>query len=220
MSNRPSIDEGVAVSAGEERGRQSPAPGDDGGDDDLEEAEPTRPPHTTTSSSSSVPLSFLPELHNSVSFYDPDTLLFLDHVGSTPNSPKRSSVPTSVSGRLSADHRRYSQDQLEHLSPELGGREHDDDDDEEDDGGEAEGSLRREPPKSEVARRVRESIQISRQSGGASGSGGVGGPSLDVELVELLLTELEGTKREMKELQGKYNAFRVRLFRFLPRLVG
>lgn len=35
---------------------------------------------------------------------------------------------------------------------------------------------------------------------------------LDVDLVEMLLGELDGTKMEMRDLQGKYSAFRVSAF--------
>ena len=68
-------------------------------------------------------------------------------------------------------------------------------------------SSRTTRPSTDVARKVRESIRLSKASGdgGDSGKGG-----LDVELVEMLLGELEVTKREMKDLQEKYNAFRVR----------
>ena len=140
------------------------------------------------------PPSFVSELHNSVSFYDPDTLLFLDHVGSTPTSPQGKNLNGL---RYSNDISHVPAEQIEHLSPELGGAPSDDD--ENDHGGARE-------PKSEVARKVRESIQSSKREGDNAG-----GSSLDVELVELLLSELDGTKKEMKELQGKYNAFRVSL---------
>lgn len=64
-------------------------------------------------------------------------------------------------------------------------------------------------------RRVRESI---RQSRGASISSAIGespsgigsGMTLDIDLVELLIKELEETKNRMKELQKNYNAIRVR----------
>jgi len=63
-----------------------------------------------------------------------------------------------------------------------------------------------DPAKSEVARKVRESIQLAKRE-----SEGLGVQSgLDVDLVEMLLGELEGTKKEMSDLQSKYNAFRVR----------
>jgi hypothetical protein len=67
--------------------------------------------------------------------------------------------------------------------------------------------------RTDVARRVRESIHVAKREseGGAQPPG-----ALDVELVEMLLKELEETKKEMKEIKGKYNAFRVRFFPFPP----
>ena len=67
--------------------------------------------------------------------------------------------------------------------------------------------------------KVRESIRRSRggslsnESGSKSSSGSVysNGMTLDVELVELLISELEQTKNKMKELQKNYNAIRVRI---------
>ncbi|GAA5951286.1 hypothetical protein JCM21900_003827 [Sporobolomyces salmonicolor] len=137
------------------------------------------------------------DLHGSVSFYDPDSLLFLDHIGSAPSSPKHApkAPPEIITGTDGDD----PEEQLvEHLSrrPDSAG--------EEADAGGA-GSA-----KSEVARKVRESIQLVKResSGGAGGAASASQHGLDVELVEMLLAELEGTKKEMSELQSKYNAFR------------
>lgn len=63
-------------------------------------------------------------------------------------------------------------------------------------------------------RRVRESIRQSRGASMSSVAGdspsGIGsGMTLDIELVELLIKELEETKNRMKELQKNYNAIRV-----------
>ncbi|GAA6006236.1 hypothetical protein JCM11491_002080 [Sporobolomyces phaffii] len=191
-------------------------------------------------------------LHGSMSFYDPDSLLFLNGIGSNPASPKISSseqdsLPSitrtsgdgggprrSTPSRGRDDDEDDEQELLEPLATDLN-RSHskrhgggagatatatarrqrpsgdgssnsgsgDDDDDEEEEGerrragGDAGG-------KSEVARKVRESIQLAkRESDGHSVQSG-----LDVELVEMLLGELEGTKKEMNDLQSKYNAFR------------
>lgn len=64
-------------------------------------------------------------------------------------------------------------------------------------------------------KRVRESIRQSRgaslsSAAGESPSGMGSGMTLDIELVELLIKELEQTKNRMKELQKNYNAIRVR----------
>lgn len=65
----------------------------------------------------------------------------------------------------------------------------------------------------DALRKVRESIRRSRGGSLSSGSGGLqranSGMTLDVELVELLISELEQTKNKMKELQKNYNAIRV-----------
>lgn len=67
-------------------------------------------------------------------------------------------------------------------------------------------------------RKVRESIRRSRGGSLSNGSGAPSGTTgdhassgmtLDVELVELLISELEQTKNKMKELQKNYNAIRV-----------
>lgn len=186
MAPRASIDEGVAEEAPvleRELSTTESIP-----EDEEEEVERTE--------TVGEPPSFVSELHNSVSFYDPDTLLFLDHVGSAPTSPQGKNLNGQ---RYSNDISQVPAEQIEHLSPDLGGPHSDDEEDK---------RMVREP-KSEVVRKVRESIQSSRQ--GIDSEGGGAGSSLDVELVEMLLGELDGTKKEMKELQGKYNAFRVRL---------
>lgn len=135
--------------------------------------------------------SLLPELHNSVSFYDPDTLLFLDHVASEPNSPRSESM-ADTHGHTSEAARGETRANGRTSSSRDSGRS---------------SVLGREPsPKSEVARQLRESIRLSRQG---SSQGGVKGMSMDIDLVELLLVELDGTKKQMQELQSKYSAFRV-----------
>lgn len=64
-------------------------------------------------------------------------------------------------------------------------------------------------------RKVRESIRQSRGASMASSAAGDSpaipgsGMTLDIELVELLIKELEQTKNRMKELQKNYNAIRV-----------
>ena len=64
-------------------------------------------------------------------------------------------------------------------------------------------------------RKVRESIRQSRgasmsSAGLESPAASASGMTLDIELVELLIKELEETKNRMKELQKNYNAIRVR----------
>lgn len=64
-------------------------------------------------------------------------------------------------------------------------------------------------------KRVRESIRQSRgaslsSAAGESSAGMSSGMTLDIDLVELLIKELEQTKNRMKELQKNYNAIRVR----------
>ncbi|KAM0756048.1 RhoGAP-domain-containing protein [Meredithblackwellia eburnea MCA 4105] len=170
---------------------------------------------TTTGSTGTAATSFLPELHHSMSFYDPDTLLFLDHVGSDGGSPPTTHLPRASGGESLAGGGMggivdVPGDQVEHLSPEIGsgsggtgGEEDEDEDDELPEGGVkaggAGGGAGRRPPKSEVASKVRESIRKSREGDGMS---------MDVELVEMLLAELDSTKKEMQDLQGRYNAFR------------
>jgi hypothetical protein len=65
----------------------------------------------------------------------------------------------------------------------------------------------------EAVKKVRESIRRSRggslSTGSGSGLRSNSGMTLDVELVELLLSELEQTKNKMKDLQKNYNAIRV-----------
>ncbi|KAK4704808.1 hypothetical protein P7C70_g1404, partial [Phenoliferia sp. Uapishka_3] len=132
----------------------------------------------------------LPELHHSMSFYDPDTLLFLNHVATDTPPPKRGSlgVQRSYSNGivdLPADN------EVERLSPNLSN--HDDSSSSDDE------QPRERNPKSELATKVRESIRLSRESQHMN---------MDVDMVELLLSELEGTRREMQNIQTKYNAFR------------
>lgn len=159
--------------------------------------------------------SWLPELHNSMSFYDPDTLLFLDHVGSDSGGGNRSDSPAALvvpsvnqggGGRrtigileeVEEERRDGTEDESEatggedeeaqeHLSPDVSA------------GGVAEDGKR---DSDGVERKVRESIRRSKDKG----------LGMDVELFEVLLMELEETKGEMKRLAGKYNAFRVSCF--------
>ncbi|GAA5832784.1 hypothetical protein JCM11251_005762 [Rhodosporidiobolus azoricus] len=146
------------------------------------------------------------ELHNSVSFYDPDTLLFLNHVGSAPPSPKLGSAAMNKAlPDLAIDDQA-----MERLSPSPGPVDVSGESDQDDNTGtyaprdpSIEASPRRRP---DVARKVRESIHLAKRESGNTEGGGGGG--LDVELVEMLLKELEETKKEMKEIKGKYNAFR------------
>jgi len=154
-----------------------------------------------------------------MSFYDPDSLLFLNGIGSTPSSPKNSldhqkALPSIVADGLMGDEGEEEQEHLDSSSRTprrhgSGGVRRDDGDSSEEEGEDDERDLgERDPAKSEVARKVRESIQLAKRE-----SEGLGVQSgLDVELVEMLLGELEGTKKEMSDLQSKYNAFRVRLF--------
>lgn len=140
--------------------------------------------------------SFLPELHNSISFYDPDTILFLDHVGNG-GVPAVDSTSTLRSQLYSNGITDIPSDQVEDLVAGV-----------EDDGFPGDGQIprrERQPSstKSEISRKVRESIRESRGDGTDRGMG------MDVDLVELLLSELDSTKNEMSELQAKYNAFRV-----------
>lgn len=151
----------------------------------------TPPPPETPSK----PASFLPELHKSMSFYDPDTLLFLDHVGSDGGrSPKTQSLSRRSQSYKAGVSNMGSVDQIERLTPDL-------DDSSEEDGTRR---VRRESDKSEISRKIRESIRRSKGDGNEMG--------MDVDLVEMLLGELDGTKNEMQDLQSKYNAFRVRTF--------
>ncbi|GAA5913420.1 hypothetical protein JCM6882_001956 [Rhodosporidiobolus microsporus] len=169
------------------------------------------------------------ELHNSMSFYDPDTLLFLNHVGSAPSSPKLGAAAGAGVGTnkalpdLALSLSRDDDQTMERLSPSPGPVDVSGESDEDGlglaaprdpasgggGGGGLESSPRRRP---DVARKVRESIHLAkRESGNAAGGEGGGGATpggLDVELVEMLLKELEETKKDMKEIKSKYNAFR------------
>ncbi|GAA98954.1 uncharacterized protein L969DRAFT_51314 [Mixia osmundae IAM 14324] len=168
----------------------------------------TPPPRPKRSSRTNV----LPE---SMSFYDPDMLVFLDAVHS-PNSPAKQRIPsqsgvpngfalphpipdspTSPTQASSAGHER-APDHVEHLSPDPGA-----------DGlfGAASGEDSADGGKlgsDTLTRRVRESIRRSRGSM-RTGSAEM---SVDVTLVEMLLTELEATKEKMKELKANYGAIR------------
>lgn len=168
-----------------------------------------------------------------MSFYDPDSLLFLNGIGSNPTSPKNNnndndddeergreleeeeeeeellSKTTSSGARQprkpQSGKQRRQRPSGDGSSNSGSGDEEDrgfDDDDDPDDGD------RGAKDNNTVARKVRESIQLAKRESDGQGSIQSG---LDVELVEMLLGELEGTKREMSDLQGKYNAFRVTL---------
>ncbi|KAK4057102.1 Rho-type gtpase-activating protein [Microbotryomycetes sp. JL221] len=197
-------------------GRASPAPAPPPNDELQPGSAPLPPPPTFAVSD---------ELHNSMSFYEPDTLLFLDHVGSLPGSPNIGSSNNHHKNSLTNRRRSSgvyvtdragdsSMDHIEHLSPDVGGTHaySDDEDDVLDDNNvsgrrTSTGGGRVARP-NDVARKVRESIRLSKASGdGDRGSSGKG-VGLDVELVEMLLGELDVTKKEMKDLQEKYNAFR------------
>lgn len=191
---RPSLGEDAILSQLDDSrsvGRDSPAPPADR--DHRTQTPPTSPPRPHARSTSQ-------DLHASASFYDPDTLLFLNHVGgSAPSSPRVGSSSKAAPELV------LNVDDIARL-PSPGPVDVSGDEDE---------SGGREGGKSEVARRVRESIQMQRResSGRAGGEGDqpLSVAGLDVELVEMLLAELETTKREMKELKSKYNAFRVSL---------
>ncbi|GAA5939549.1 uncharacterized protein JCM15063_006212 [Sporobolomyces koalae] len=183
---------------------------------------PTSPPLSSTSPTVPPPtgpigfsnsLDSSQKLHGSMSFYDPDSLLFLNHIGSHPGSPQQGQVPKDLPSIVTA-----AEDEQEHLDSPAGRipRKHrsplsdaDDDDDDDSQDEHEEGGLeggRGRGGKSEVARKVRESIQLAKRD--SDGQSSILQNGLDVELVELLLSELEGTKKEMNDLQGKYNAFR------------
>ncbi|GAA5988140.1 hypothetical protein JCM11641_003608 [Rhodosporidiobolus odoratus] len=173
--------------------------------------------------------SFLPDLHQSMSFYDPDTLLFLNHVGSAPPSPKLGSKAAAAAstnkalpelalnlapgGGLGAGDALEDGDQaMERLSPSPGPIDISGGESGAESGGDGGdfGVPNGRTGEGDVARKVRESLHLARGAK-ARNSEGAGEPipgALDVELVEMLLKELEETKREMKELRGKYNAFR------------
>ncbi|GAA5998552.1 hypothetical protein JCM5350_002921 [Sporobolomyces pararoseus] len=178
------------------------------------------------------------KLHGSMSFYDPDSLLFLNGIGSNPSSPKNNgsskdglpsidiaTTATTTSG-ISDEEELLEQEKKEKKKSSKNLRRHDsnsagrrsrpsgdgssnsgsgDEGEEEDgEGGGREGKKTKSG--GEVARKVRESIQLAKRE--SSEGGGSVQNGLDVELVEMLLGELEGTKKEMSDLQSKYNAFR------------
>jgi hypothetical protein len=151
--------------------------------------------------------SFLPEMPNSISFYDPDTLLFLDNVGGAESSTSGPASSITSESSLSLRSRgmttpgiedgedgdelnpleRTTSPHYRHHTPTLP-------------------TPNSSSPKSEVSRKVRESLRQSK------GDGSDRGMTLDVDLVEMLLSELDSTKNEMSELQSKYTAFRVSSF--------
>lgn len=173
---------------------------------------PPSPPPQGRSSTTPPVNSYLPDLHQSVSFYDPDTLLFLNHVGSAPSSPKLGKPPLGMNKALPDLTFSVDDQSIERLSPSPGPADVSGDEEEEyGNGASGDGAVNVGIPggrRNDIARKVRESIHVAKREseGGAQPPG-----ALDVELVEMLLKELEETKREMKEIKGKYNAFRVRL---------
>ncbi|GAA5846906.1 hypothetical protein JCM9279_006946 [Rhodotorula babjevae] len=158
------------------------------------------PPHAPSSSD---------DLHTSMSFYDPDTLLFLNHVGGAPSS---SVQPGTADKALPDPTLSLNDEAIERLgtpSPAPSAVASGDDATDDDTplgaigGGGGNG----------VARRVRESIRLQKRESEGRASEGTGSAplsvaGLDVELVEMLLAELEATKKEMKEIKSRYNAFR------------
>ncbi|GAA5966130.1 hypothetical protein JCM3765_005540 [Sporobolomyces pararoseus] len=165
------------------------------------------------------------KLHGSMSFYDPDSLLFLNGIGSNPSSPKNGlskdglpSIDIATTGvsdeeelleqekkESSRTPRRHDSTAGRRSRPSGDGSSNSGsaDEGEEEEGG---GGGSRKKKSGEVARKVRESIQLAKRE--SSEGGGSVQNGLDVELVEMLLGELEGTKKEMSDLQSKYNAFR------------
>lgn len=138
------------------------------------------------------------ELQRPAGRFDQDTLLFLDHVNSA--SPLQ---PTSRRAGADVPGDAFTSDEEQLDSSALPRR-----------GTEAEadgpGNGANSPP-SDTARRVRESIQLSRGESLRSSLA-----ELDVELVEQLLGELEATQREIKDIKTRYNAFRVCLDQARP----
>ncbi|GAA6010625.1 hypothetical protein JCM10207_007771 [Rhodosporidiobolus poonsookiae] len=221
--SRPSLgEEGIMASLREGAGEGEPA------------SRSTTPP-LVAGGGPSVPRSgSTSELHGSMSFYDPDTLLFLNGVGSAPNSPKLSgsSAAHSRSGSVTgtgagAGPTDKALPDLTLLPPSRHGHGFDDDEsamerlslapspgpqdisgsegegDAYGDGGESDVGI---PGGRSVARKVRESLHLAKRESKEGEQAPPG--ALDVELVEMLLKELEDTKREMKDIKGKYNAFR------------
>ncbi|GAA5901817.1 hypothetical protein JCM8208_003596 [Rhodotorula glutinis] len=171
------------------------------------------PPHAPSSSD---------DLHTSMSFYDPDTLLFLNHVGGAPSSslpdyPSSSLAPGPADKALPDPTLSLNDEAIERLgtpSPAPSAVASGDDATDDDTplgaiggGGSGGGGG------NGVARRVRESIRLQKRESEGRASEGTGSAplsvaGLDVELVEMLLAELEATKKEMKEIKSRYNAFR------------
>ncbi|SCZ89044.1 BZ3500_MvSof-1268-A1-R1_Chr1-1g00914 [Microbotryum saponariae] len=221
FAQRPSIDEGAPVATDDLDGtyerighEEEPVEDDDRSpakenyvdEDPTEALQYSAPQHQPPAAAHPPSSTYLPDLHNSMSFYDPDTLLFLNHVASPRNhsasnslthgpTPPRKSLDEEKthSQRRGPSEASTASDAIEHLSPDLAGAEFNSSRDVATAGGRS------------VARKVRESIRLSRD--GMEGK--TGGASLDVELVELLLNELEETKKEMQEWQSRYDAFRV-----------
>ncbi|GAA5906914.1 uncharacterized protein JCM6883_005728 [Sporobolomyces salmoneus] len=180
------------------------------------------PTHDSTSSPSAG------KLHGSMSFYDPDSLLFLNGIGSNPASPKGGhqdgldglpsiSIPRTSEGE---DEEELLDNEPSSRTPRRQGstasrttttrrRQRPSGDGSSNSGSEGEEDYERDGQGgggAEVARKVRESIQLAKRE--SDGQSRVHSSGLDVELVEMLLSELEGTKKEMSALQSKYNAFR------------
>ncbi|KDE09382.1 hypothetical protein MVLG_00288 [Microbotryum lychnidis-dioicae p1A1 Lamole] len=220
FAQRPSIDDAAPVATDDldvayerigneeepvEDDDRSPAKENNVNEDPTEALPYSAPQHEPPAAAHPPSSTYLPDLHNSMSFYDPDTLLFLNHVASPRNhsasnslshgpTPPRKSLDEGKthSQRRGPSEASTASDAIEHLSPDLAGAEFDSSRDVATAGGRS------------VARKVRESIRLSRD--GMEGK--TGGASLDVELVEMLLNELEETKKEMQEWQSRYDAFR------------
>jgi len=168
------------------------------------------------------------DLHTSMSFYDPDTLLFLNHVGGAPSS---SSAPPGAGDKALPDPTLSLNDEaIERLGTPSPAPSNVASGDDATDDDTPLGAIGGGSGGNGVARRVRESIRLQKRESEGRASEGTGPGSaplsvagLDVELVEMLLAELEATKKEMKEIKSRYNAFRVRLslsLSCLPRAGG
>lgn len=170
------------------------------------------------------PITDAPE--RPMSFYDPDTLLFLDAVSSPPQLP---TVPDRhrplstlaediVGGPSATEDDRPSSPDIDHLSPVIGtadlvppstkDRQ----------------EVENERLSRELTRKVRKSIiQQRKASASGAGSSATKGATaqtmgMDLDLVEKLLEELENTKEKMKALQSQFSAMKVRLSTFVLEL--
>ncbi|EGG01819.1 uncharacterized protein MELLADRAFT_91892 [Melampsora larici-populina 98AG31] len=161
--------------------------------------------HQNQSSIPSTPHPTYPEPKNRItvpgttdrplSFYDPEVLFYLDSVGNDSNPPNgdhEDGVPSGVPLDSAALDTRSSTPEMEHLAS--------------DDRQQLRSRRDGKDDSDEVSRKVRESISLNRDLANATGSGG--DMSLDVALVEQLLSSLQNTKERMKELQNEYNAMK------------